>query len=453
MHKYGVILVLFLTIGISARSNGLKPFRDGDTVCFIGNSITHGGKYHSLIYLFYLTRFPDETIRFYNCGISGDQASGAIRRMRDDILSKKPNKATFMFGMNDVGYTYGQEETEELLRKREESFLRYDKNLDTLIQQLHKNNIEIIFLTPTIYDETAKMDNPPQTGRNEGLRRCKNMVEEKAAKNNSGVVDFYSILDSLNMLFQENDPTFTIVGKDRVHPGIDGHFVMAYQFLKAQHVPDYVSEITIDASRISSDTCKNCEINRIMKTETGFAFTCLEHSLPFPLPDNLKADEWVPFREMNKEILKIEGLSEGDYKLTIDYIAIDTFSNHQFQVGINLALYDVTPQYQQAKKLADLNEWRRTLEANRLRSLALYDYGALWGNNEKSLDEKALLLKEKLEPAREKSYYGYLRTQADNYLLFKSLEAESNMVIDLITSILQTLNKPIQHKFLIEKIN
>jgi hypothetical protein len=41
-----------------------EPFTDGDKVCFIGNSITHGGKYHSLIYLYYLTRFPEKEIKF-----------------------------------------------------------------------------------------------------------------------------------------------------------------------------------------------------------------------------------------------------------------------------------------------------------------------------------------------------------------------------------------------------
>ena len=49
-----------------------KPFDDGDTVCFVGDSITHGGTYHSIVTLYYATRFPGKTIRFYNCGISGD---------------------------------------------------------------------------------------------------------------------------------------------------------------------------------------------------------------------------------------------------------------------------------------------------------------------------------------------------------------------------------------------
>lgn len=53
-------------------------FKDGETVCFLGDSITHGGRFHSYVYDYYLTRFPDRTVRFVNAGISGDSA-GARR--------------------------------------------------------------------------------------------------------------------------------------------------------------------------------------------------------------------------------------------------------------------------------------------------------------------------------------------------------------------------------------
>lgn len=43
-----------------------EPFRDGDTVVFFGDSITHGGLYHKYIVDFYRTRFPERKIRFVN---------------------------------------------------------------------------------------------------------------------------------------------------------------------------------------------------------------------------------------------------------------------------------------------------------------------------------------------------------------------------------------------------
>lgn len=48
----------------------LPQFSDGERVCFVGDSITHGGSYHSYVYLYYLTRFPDRDIRVFNDGIT-----------------------------------------------------------------------------------------------------------------------------------------------------------------------------------------------------------------------------------------------------------------------------------------------------------------------------------------------------------------------------------------------
>ena len=36
-----------------------SPFQRGDRVVFLGNSITEGGHYHSYIWLYYITHFPD----------------------------------------------------------------------------------------------------------------------------------------------------------------------------------------------------------------------------------------------------------------------------------------------------------------------------------------------------------------------------------------------------------
>ena len=62
-----------------------EPFADGDTVVFLGDSITHGGRYHQFITDFYRTRYPDARIRFVNSGIGGDSASGAQRRLKEDV--------------------------------------------------------------------------------------------------------------------------------------------------------------------------------------------------------------------------------------------------------------------------------------------------------------------------------------------------------------------------------
>lgn len=74
-------------LGSSARA---EMFKDGETVCFLGDSITAGGRYYNVISDYYLTRFPERTIRFVNAGRSGDSAGGSLKRLQEDVIEKKP---------------------------------------------------------------------------------------------------------------------------------------------------------------------------------------------------------------------------------------------------------------------------------------------------------------------------------------------------------------------------
>jgi hypothetical protein len=100
-------------------------------VTFVGDSITHGGNYHSIVALFYATRFPDRSIRFYNCGIGGDRASmimgDARYRLNVDILGYKPAATTVMPGMNDIGHADYRKVTN--LERREQAVIRFQQRL------------------------------------------------------------------------------------------------------------------------------------------------------------------------------------------------------------------------------------------------------------------------------------------------------------------------------------
>ena len=48
-----VVLAMVCLLGPSLRAD---VFRDGDRVCFLGDSITHTGSYHGMIYDYCLTR-------------------------------------------------------------------------------------------------------------------------------------------------------------------------------------------------------------------------------------------------------------------------------------------------------------------------------------------------------------------------------------------------------------
>ena len=74
MKKLFVLIAAACMTYTAAFAQTVKPFKEGERAVFLGNSITDGGHYHSYIWLYYMTRFPDMPIRVFNGGIGGDTA-------------------------------------------------------------------------------------------------------------------------------------------------------------------------------------------------------------------------------------------------------------------------------------------------------------------------------------------------------------------------------------------
>ena len=349
----------------SARA---ELFKDGETVCFFGDSITHGGRFHSYIYDYYLTRFPDRTVRFVNAGVSGDSAGGAQGRLADDVAANKPAAVVVMFGMNDVGRgNYVAEPNEQQRAAQRQALERYRANMERLTARLRAEAGEprLLFVTPSPFDQTGVNDrNNNQPGCNDGLARCAEIVRELAAQNKGTVVDFHAPMTAFNLERQRSDPSFTIIGPDRVHPGAPGHLMMAWLFLKAQDAPALVARVEIDAAAGRVVASENATVTGLEKRDGGWSFTVLEQALPFPVdPAARPLLAWVPIeRELNQEVLTVRGLALGRYELRIDGAAVGQFDAEALAKGVNLASNDATPQVRQARAVAQLNEARRSTE-------------------------------------------------------------------------------------------
>ena len=361
------------------------PFKDGDVVCCLGDSITKGGRYQSYIHLFYATRFPDRNIKFFNCGVGGDRAAAILNarkfRLDVDVLSHKPTVVTLMLGMNDVGRkSYGpQAKGPNLEQERQEALALYSQSMQEIIRLLQGAGARMILLTPSIYDETAALPDArlvPLTGVNGALGKCASMVRTWAAEHRTGLVNCYEVMNSINQRQQALDPAYSITGagknwNDRVHPGPVGNLVMAYTILKAQSLPRYVAKISPAAAEQA-----NCRIEKLKTSASGAEFDCLENALPFVPPAQASgALKLVPFmEELNQELLTIADLAEGIYALTIDDQAVGVFSAKDLKAGVNLAENALTPQYKQSAQAAELMVKLETAGEN-LREVATMRYG------------------------------------------------------------------------------
>ena len=80
----------------------MYKFKDGDRVCFFGDSITHAGFWIRRIYDYYRNTLGVK-LEMYNCGVSGNHGFHAVARMEKSLLNFEPNVVVIDFGMNDGG--------------------------------------------------------------------------------------------------------------------------------------------------------------------------------------------------------------------------------------------------------------------------------------------------------------------------------------------------------------
>lgn len=456
-----LISLLYVACSSLQAQTAIPQFKKGERVVFVGNSITHGGHYHSFIWLYYMTRFPDKPITIMNAGIGGESAWDIKDRLDYDVFDRKPTYVTLTFGMNDTGYdVYMKENAKELSEQRIANSLESFREIEERL--LAENKVTKVLIGGSPYDETSKFNNFILHQKNNAILKIIDAQRVSARKNGWGFVDFNQPMREISLKEQEKDSTFTFCRIDRIHPDNDGQMVMAYLFLKAQGLAgNEVSSISIDARNADLITHKNCKISKLKQVEDDITFDYLANALPYPL-DSIPRQGWgnkrsqrdamqlVPFmKEFNQERLQVTNLKQGIYRLTIDGQFIDNISSEQLADGINLAAYPNTPQYRQATKIMYLNEERFEVE-KRFREYLWTEYsflkkeGLLFADNQEALDK----LKEYLPKD------GFLRMSYDWYV--KGMHPEIREVwrnyMNAIVEMIYKINKPVTHKVKLARI-
>ena len=357
---------------LAALAAQAEPYTNGDVVVFFGDSITHGGRYHEYISDYYATRFPEASIRFVNSGIGGDTAAGAYGRIPVDVTEYNPTHVTFHFGMNDINRgAYSAESTAKSLAARENAQAGYRSSMSRLVAAVRKAvpNAKFTYLTPTPYEDTAIVTNAPKTGWasfnqvgcNVGLSLMAGFVIARAGRDKAEYVDWYSVLNGFRVRHQKEDPYFSFVRPDRVHPEELGHAIMAWEFLKRQGAPALVSDVEIDAAGGKVAKAENAEVSGLVadatgsgRTGTAVAFDLLAKALPFPVTEKARAylGEFDVENALNRETVKVTGLAAGTYALKIDGEEVGRYSAKELAKGVGLGFNAKTPQYRQAQEVA-----------------------------------------------------------------------------------------------------
>ena len=460
MKKIFVLIAAVCMTYTTAFAQTVKPFKEGERAVFLGNSITDGGHYHSYIWLYYMTRFPNMPLRILNGGIGGDTAYDMNKRLDGDIFPMKPSVLMVTFGMNDSGYfEYNGDNPKEFGEQKYQESIKNYQQMEKRFKDLPDTRIVMVGTSP--YDETVQLkENVPFKTKNETIKRIVEYQKESAAKNNWEFTDLNAPMVALNQQNQQKDPAFTLCGSDRIHPDNDGHMVMAYLFLKAQgFVGKEVAEMEINANKKQAVKAENYTISNIKKNGKDLSFDYLAEALPYPLDTiargwgqkkgQAEATKVIPFMdEMNREVLKVTGL-KGDYKLLIDEEEIGIWSGDDLAKGINLAAESKTPQYQQALTVMHLNEYRWEIERT-FREYAWCQFGffqqqgLLFANDRKAIE----IMDENVDKNV------WLKGRRDMYskMMLDPVREAREQEMEVLINKIYEVNKPVVRKILLRKI-
>ncbi|GAB2686323.1 SGNH/GDSL hydrolase family protein [Mucilaginibacter koreensis] len=461
MHfKKLVLLATALGSAYLSKAQTIAPFKSGDRIAFVGNSITDGGHYHSYIWLYYMTHFPNMRITCYNTGVGGDVAEQIYNRFDADVLAKNPNVITLTWGMNDTGYfEWYKPDAQEIAAKKLSTSYNFYSKIEEKLKA--RTDIRKIFILGSPYDESSKFTkNNIYPGKAEALSKVVDFQEAAAKRNGWGVVDFYHPMRAMNKQGQAKDSVFSLTPNDRIHPDNNGHMVMAYLFLKDQGLANHqVADIEVNAASKKINKATNCTITNVAGNADAVSFNYLAQSLPYPLDtvargwgnhisqaEALKLIPWT--KEFNQEILKVKGLSVDNYTVSIDGEAIGHWTGKQLGDGINMAEIVTTPQYQQAVQIRELNEERWEIE-RRFRMYTWMEYDFLRGKNLLFADNNAAM--DSIRKAAPKD--PFVNGNMDNFTRarFKPVRDAWQKEMDVLVAQMYTINKPQNRRIVITR--
>lgn len=353
-------------------AKGIPQFKDGERVCFVGDSITHGGLYHKYVSDVWQTQHPERRILFFNRGVCGDTVGDVLKRFDRDVAPTKPSYVFVMLGMNDVGcYGYTKDKTERQLAdwqaSRLRSYLDGMKKIVGKVKDLQPS--AIVLLSPSIYDEySTKPSGSNYVGTDAALARMTEELKKLADAEGCLMLDLHSPMRDETLLRLKSDPGFSFIGGDRVHPKSSGHLFMALRMLEAQGMGRNSSLLEIDAKSGKEGRLERFEVKSVKVSDKGVEVACKESCLPVALDKSLASSEL--FKEscdrLYSCVVKVAGLDAGLYELRLDGALLGEADAARLAEGLELSSLKSYPPLADAVKLSSMNDARFGIESKKV---------------------------------------------------------------------------------------
>ena len=141
------IATLAAVVVAASAAFGELIVRDGDTLAFLGDSITQQGQEKTDGYVNLVIRslaIEGVNVKSVKAGISGHKSNDMLARLERDVLSKKPNVMTLSCGVNDVWHHDWNKGV---------SLEDYKKNISAIFDKCAASNCQVVVLTATMFEK------------------------------------------------------------------------------------------------------------------------------------------------------------------------------------------------------------------------------------------------------------------------------------------------------------
>lgn len=242
------ILLLSPAFAAEPESKEHRPMPDAladKRIIFLGDSITQAGGYVTFVDYYLQKRYPQNDFDIVGLGLASETLSGLseqghaggafprpclLERLTRLLNRAKPEIVFACYGINDGIY----------LPHDADRQAAFERGVEKLIDQCQAAGVKQIYLiTPPIYDAITKA----------GEFNYDQVMTKYAAWEKSLQVPGVEVIDLHTAMRHARDAKQTPFSKDHVHPGSDGHLLMAKTILAALGVPlpdESLAEIEAD---------------------------------------------------------------------------------------------------------------------------------------------------------------------------------------------------------------
>jgi lysophospholipase L1-like esterase len=273
IHKTRLLALLLSFTGFSSLAE--FAIRDGDTVVFLGDSITAARTYGKIIENYTLLRFPERKVRFINAGHGGETANGGLQRLDQAVFGQGATVLTVAYGINDIGWGMRA----DAAHKKE-----YLAAIEQIVDHCKEHGVRVFICSAAI---TAEDPDRAEKGFLQSM--CDEAMALAKAKG-AGAIDVQRLMRQVqrrvlaaNAKEPEKAKHTKMHAEDGIHLNDLGQMAMAYAILNGLGAPADVSAATIDAKTAKVVASEECEISELKSAAGELSFVRLDRHLPLNL--------------------------------------------------------------------------------------------------------------------------------------------------------------------------